>query len=122
MKEDVDTYVMTWQKEVEAIKDPTIKASVESRRDAVRSNFSLLRMYADDARKAYQPFLSDNKDLVQALSIDVSPAALRGLEPSIDRTVGNGQALKQRIAAFQHALVNIEHGMSPIGDTSAARE
>jgi hypothetical protein len=118
MREDMETQIMAWQKEMEQIKDPAIKATMQSRRDAVRSNFSLVQMYADDARKAYQPFLQSNKDIVKALSIDLSASALSGLGPAMDRTHANGEALKQRIAALQHALGNIEQGMTPIGGTA----
>jgi gas vesicle protein len=115
MKEEGDTYIKTWQEEMKDIKDPAIKASLESRRDAVRTNFKLVRMYAEDARKAYGPFLQGSKELVQALSIDLSPAGLTSLAPAIDRVTANGQALKQRIAAIQNSLDNIAQGKSAIG-------
>ena len=114
----MDANILAWQKEVESIKDPSIKASVESRRNAVRSNYALVRMYADDARKAYEPFLSDNKDIVKALSIDLSPAAINGLKGSMDGATAKGQALQQRLVALDHALGNMERGLAPIGDAS----
>ncbi len=121
MHEDVNTQIMAWQKEMEQIKDPAIKATMESRRNAVRSNFSLVQMYADDARKAYEPFLQGNKDIVKALSIDLSAASLNGLAPAMDRTQASGDALKQRLAAMQLAMSNMEHGMPPIGSLSSAK-
>jgi hypothetical protein len=115
MKEEGDTYVKNWQAEMKSIKDPAIKASLESRRDAVATNFKLVRMYAEDARKAFDPFLSGNKEVVQALSIDLSPAAMTSLSASLDRVTSNGVALKQSIAAIQNALNNIAEGKSAIG-------
>ena len=116
LKEEADAHIAAWQREMEDIKDPMIKASLESRRQAVRSNFKLVQMYAQDARKAYEPFLRGNKEIVQALSIDLSPAALTSLAPSIDRVTSDGQALKERLAAMQRALDNIAHGVSPLGE------
>jgi hypothetical protein len=75
-------------------------------------------MYADDARKAYDPFLSDNKDIVKALSIDLSPAALNGLKGSIDGAMAKGRALQERLVALKLALGNIERGVAPIGDAA----
>src|SRR5688572_22887463 len=46
MRENVDTNIMTWQQEMAKIKDPSIKASLEERQDAVRTNYNLVRMYA----------------------------------------------------------------------------
>ena len=116
MKEEMETHIRAWQKEMETIKDPSIKASLESRREAVRTNFKLVQMYSEDARKAYEPFLQGSQSIVQALSIDLSPAALDSLAPSMDRVAADGNALSQRISAIQRALDNIANGISPIGE------
>jgi hypothetical protein len=98
-----------------SINDPTIKSSLESRRQAASTNFALVRMYADDVRKAYEPFVQRNKEMVQALSIDLSPAALNSLSPAIDRAMADGVTLEQKLAAMQHPMDNIANGVSPIG-------
>lgn len=119
MQENVDVNMMSWQKEMESIEDPSVKATVQSRRDAVRANYDQLKMYAQDARKAYEPFLKDNQDIVKALSISLSPAAVSDLASKMDRTAVDGQALKQKIAAMQRAMDNIARGQAPIGSPSA---
>ena len=116
MKEESETHIKAWQEEMKTIKDPTIKSTLDSRRQAVRTNFTLIQMYAEDARKAYGPFLQGNKDVVQALSIDLSPAALSSLSSSIDRVTADGKALDQRLWMMQRALDNIASGVSPLGD------
>ena len=115
MKEESDAHIQAWQSEMADIKDPSIKSSLESRKAAVRSNFKLVQMYSADARKAYDPFLSTNKQIVQALSIDLSPAAITSLAVPMDRAMTEGQALKERIAAMQMAMHNMSNGVSPIG-------
>ena len=116
MKEQADTHVQQWQEEMKTIKDPTIKASLESRREAVRTNFALMRMYADDVEKAYEPFLQGNNDMVQALSLDLSPAAITSLESAIDQVVAKGSALDQKLWLMQNALDNMGKGLSPLGN------
>ena len=115
MKEESDEYLRSWQEEMKSVKDPAIKASLESRREAVRSNYALVRMYADDVRKAYEPFLQSNKELVQALSIDLSPAGMTSLSTAFDSVAASGQHLKEKIALMQIALNNIAAGQSPLG-------
>ena len=115
LKEQSDTHMEAWQEEQKRIKDPQIKATVESRRAAVRSNFSLVQMYSDDVRKAYEPFIASNKDLVQALSIDLSPAAVSALAASFDRVADDGTALDQKLWMLQRSLDNIANGQSPLG-------
>src|SRR5215204_46301 len=56
----------------------------KNRRQAARSNFDLVRMYADDVRKAYEPFMQRNKEMVKSLSIDLSPAGLFFFSRSVD--------------------------------------
>jgi hypothetical protein len=114
MKDESDAHVKAWEKEMESISDPQIKSILESRREAVRANYQYVRMYADDARKAYEPFLKGNQQLVQALSIDLSPAGVSSLAPSMDKVLADGQTLKQKIQALQRALMNIGNGVSPL--------
>jgi hypothetical protein len=115
LKEQSDEHIRKWQEEMKSISDPTMKASLQSRRDAVKTNFTLIQMYADDVRKAYEPFLSGNQQLVKALSIDLSPATVSGLSESMDRVTADGVTLLQKISMMQHALNNIANGLSPIG-------
>jgi len=116
MKEESDEHIRSWQEEMKSIKDPSIKASLESRRAAVQTNFKLIQMYADDVRKAYEPFVQGNRDIVQALSIDLSPAAMNSLSGSMDRVVADGQTLKQKIGLMRIAMANIANGVSPLGE------
>jgi hypothetical protein len=118
-KENMDMNVITWQKELESIQDPTIKASAQSRRDAVRSNYAQLQMYAQDARKAYDAFMKDNQDIIKALSMDLSPAGISSLAPAMDRAAADGKTLKQKIAAAQRAMDNMANGQPPIGSSQA---
>ena len=116
MQEEQEAHMHVWEEEMKTFKDPQVKASMESRREAVRTNFVLVRMYAQDARQAYGPYLQGSKEIVKALSIDLSPAAINSLAPAMDKVAADGMTLKQKLAAMQHALGNIAGGVSPIGD------
>ena len=115
MKGQSDEHIRAWQEEMKSINDPAIKSSLQSRQDAVRTNFKLIRLYADDIKKAWDPFLKGNKDIVQALSIDLSPATINSLAAPIDRVLADGAKLGQSLAAIQLALNNMANGVSPIG-------
>lgn len=115
MATEQENHIKQWQKDMADIKDPTIKSSLESRREAARTNYKLIRLYADDIKTAYGPFVQKNKDIIQALSIDLSPAAFNSLGPSIDQLTTDGVMLKQKIAAMQNAMNNVAQGVSPLG-------
>jgi hypothetical protein len=115
MEENMDMNIITWQKEMDQIQDPEVKASVESRREAVRSNYQQVKMYAQDTRNAYEPFMKGNQDIIKALSMNLSPANVSTLGSAMDRTAANGKTLKDKIAAMQRAMDNIAKGQPPIG-------
>ena len=116
LRDRQDSHIQAWEKEVAQMKNPAIKATMEQRREALPSNYKLLMLYADDVRKAYGPFLTGNKDVVQALSLDMSPAAIASLSPAIDGVLLNGKELQQKLALMQIALDNMANGISPLGE------
>jgi hypothetical protein len=120
LKENMDNNKLSWQKEMDSISDPTVKATAESRKAAVASNYDQLKMYAQDARRAFDTYLKGNQDIVKALQLNLSPAAVSDLSKSMEKTSADGAALKQKIAAMQHAMDNIAKGQAPIGSTAAA--
>jgi chromosome segregation ATPase len=120
MRENEKRFVENWQKEMEKIQDENVKASMEARREAVRQNFTHVRAAAAEARQAYEPFMRGNKDLVQSLSTNLSPAAVPSLKPAMEQTRANGQVLKAKIAALQKQLNNIAQGLPATGGVVTA--
>jgi hypothetical protein len=117
MQEEADAHVKAWEKEVGEINDPAIKASMESRRAAVRANFGQVKAAAQEARKAYDPYLAGNQQIVKSLSIEMSPAAITGLSAPIDRVQADGATLKEKLGALDKVLDRIAKGESAAGAT-----
>jgi chromosome segregation ATPase len=115
MRENQAKFVENWQKDVDKIQDPNLKATMEQRREAVRQNFAQVKSAAAEAREAYEPFIRSNKDIVQSLSTNLSPAMIPPLKPKMDQTTADGQVLKAKLAALQKQLDNIAHGQSASG-------
>jgi chromosome segregation ATPase len=115
MRKNVDAYIAKWQKEMESMNDPTIKANLAQRRKAVSDNFARVQDAAQRLRDSYQPFLTQLKEIQRALAVDLSPAAIPGLKPSMDKAKSQGQTLKQNISTFSSELDRIAAGMSPSG-------
>jgi hypothetical protein len=115
MQANVDAYVKKWQAEMEKMNDPTIKASLAERRDAVKSNFETVRNDATAARDAYQPFITQVKEIQKALSINLTPSMVPGLKPGMDKANALGATLKQKLGAMQADLDKITAGLSASG-------
>jgi len=116
MRENQAKFVENWQKEMDKIQDPTLKSNMEARREAVKQNFAQVKAAAAEARQAYEPFIRGNKDIVQSLSVNLSPAMVPSLKPKMDQTTADGQVLKAKLAALQKQLDNIAHGQSASGN------
>jgi hypothetical protein len=110
MTANAEQYISNWQKDVETVNDPTVKASLEARREAVRTNFGRIRAAADDVRKAYDPFMADHQAIVKALSIDTSSAAVPGLKPVMSRATANGKVLKDKLGVLRAELNKLQTG------------
>ena len=81
----------------------------------MRTNFNEVKSAAGEVRAAYGPFLSSLQQIQKALAIDMSPAALPGLKPAMDKARADGATLKQKLAAVQAELDQMQAGMSSTG-------
>ena len=115
MRARVKEYTDKWQQEMETMEDPTIRANLAQRREAVRANFQKVQGAAKGARDAYEPYMAQLKEIQRALSIDLTPQNVTGIKPAIDKTKGQGATLKQKLVALQSELDTIAGGMSPTG-------
>jgi chromosome segregation ATPase len=111
MRKNLDAYIQKWQAEVGQMQDPTIKASVTERQNAVKANFDKVRKAGQEARAAYAPFLATLTEIRKALSIDMSSAALPGLKPAFENANKQGATLKQKLAAMDAELEAMLGGM-----------
>jgi hypothetical protein len=115
MQEGMSMYIQNWQNEMGKVSDPAVKSNLAARQEAVKANAEAIKAAAADARTAYDPFLRDCKDIQHALSINLSQAALPGLKGTMERAHSEGAVLKEKLAAMQQVMTNIERGLTPAG-------
>ena len=60
----------------------------------------------------------DKADIVKALQMNLSPAAVNSLSASMDKANADGKTLKEKIAAMQRAMDNMAKGQAPIGNAT----
>ena len=85
---------------------------MESRRAAVKANFSKVRESGQQAREAYAPFMSRLRSIEKAVKLDMTPAAVTGVKPAMDQAHADGAKLKTALATMQSELDRIKSGMS----------
>lgn len=118
MRKNFDAYVTRWQNEMETVKDPAVKSSLEQRKQTVRNNFDEVRDAGQDVREAYEPFMSHLTDIQTALSVDLSQGQVAGLKSSFSKAQDEGALLKKEIADLQDELDKIYSGLSASGSSS----
>lgn len=112
MRARQDEFVRKWQQEMASLQDPNLKSTLEQRRAAVSSNFERVRDAGQDARAAYEPFISTLDEILKALSIDPTPQTVAGIRPTLDRAESQALTLKQKLAGLQKELNDIQAGLA----------
>jgi Protein of unknown function (DUF2959) len=115
MRERQAAYLGKWQKEMETLQDPSLRSTLEQRREAVRASYERVRAAGQAVREAYDPFMANLQEIRKSLSIDLTPQTVDGARPAIGAAKADGPTLKQKIAALQAELDAIQSGPSPGG-------
>jgi type IV pilus biogenesis protein CpaD/CtpE len=108
-------YQNKWQQEMSKVTNPDLKAAAQARAAKVRGRYEMISAKAQDARAAYEPFMTDLKDLQTYLSNDLTPAAVQAASPVFEKVNASGQVLKQKLAALRQELDDVAAEMSPSG-------
>jgi len=100
MRERWREYIDSWEKEIDVLTTPELRARAAERRQAVRANYGRLRDMARAMDDAYQPFLGYLRDIQRALSLDLTPAGVQAAQPAFELARKSGADLKTQIAEF----------------------
>jgi len=119
MKENGRAYVAKWEKEMDQVSNPELRAGAAARRQKVKANYESILTSGRSVRDAYQPFLKDLQDIQRALASDLTPGGVTAAAPAIDKTKGEGMALNERIDALIAKLDDVSNGMAAEGAPAA---
>jgi len=120
MRSNADQYIARWEEEANQFQSPELREGMQQRRESVRENFTKIRTAAQSAREAYTPFLRNLQEIERALANDLTPAAVRTIQPAIDKSKADGEVLKQRLAALDAELDRVAGEMSTAGTRPTA--
>jgi chromosome segregation ATPase len=108
MREDWREYITAWEMGVDDVSTPGLQASANERREAARENYDRLRDAARALESAYQPFLTQLRDIETTLAPDLTPAGVNAARPAIEAVQKSAQNLKQQIGAFISEIDHVE--------------
>jgi len=76
MRANGRAYVAKWEKEMDQVTNPELRAGASARRQGIKENYEEIVAAGRGARDAYQPFLKDLQDIQRALASDLTPAGI----------------------------------------------
>jgi len=104
MREHWQDYIASWEQETDTLRSAELRAGATERRQTVRENYNRLRDVARDLQAAYEPFLTQLREIQKALALDLTPAGVDAAKPAIQTAREAGDQLKERIDAFIEEL------------------
>jgi hypothetical protein len=93
-----------WASEAQNINDPAMKEISRERRDQARASYSRMQDASQKAKAAYDPFLSDLRDIRTYLGSDLTSSGVDAISGKITSVHREGDALKSALAQAQQAM------------------
>jgi len=119
MRENARQYVAKWEKEMNQVTSPELRAGAAERRQRVKDSFDGIVSTGRSVRDAYQPFLKDLQDIHLALANDLTPGGVGAAKAAIDDAKAEGKTLNERIDALIAKLDEVSSGMSTSNASAA---
>jgi septal ring factor EnvC (AmiA/AmiB activator) len=115
IREKEAEYFSEWQSQAAGIANPQIKAATQARQAEVKAKLGDLSQTGKVAGDAYEPFISDMKDIRTYLSNDLTTGGLRKIEPTIEKARRDGAALQKALDEFNRASDGVQASLKPTG-------
>ena len=115
IREKEAEYFAEWQRQATEIANPQIKAATQARQAEVKSTLASLSQTGKAAGDAYNPFISNMKDIRTYLSNDLTPAGVKRLEPTIEKARRDGATLQKALDDFNRASERVQATLKPVG-------
>jgi hypothetical protein len=97
-----------WANEVQNISDPTVKKAAMARRDQATASYQRVREANNSVRMAYEPFVSNLRDIRTALGSDLTGHGVDAMGPAINNAHSQASALKSALANLKGAMTDLK--------------
>lgn len=118
MKSQGADYFAKWDKESAQIQNEDIRSRSETRRSEVSARFNRIGQQYKETEIAFQPFLSDLRDVQKFLSTDLTAGGLAAIKDSAAKATRDAVPLKESLAKLSGEFRSLGLSMSP---TTASR-
>ena len=105
-------YIAAWEKEMDQIASPELRAGAAERRSKVKQNFDQISATARAGADAYRPYLRILQEIQIALANDLTPAGVDAARPAIEKAKAQGETLQQHIDSLIGELDEVGASLS----------
>jgi len=113
MKVQGASYFAGWDHEIALMQNEDIRNRSEARRIEVAAQFDRISRQYDAASIAFQPYMSDLRDVQKYLSTDLTAGGLTAIKEIAIRTTDDAAPLKDTLARLSEQFKGLGTAMSP---------
>jgi len=106
-------YFEQWQERLASVQDPEVRRLAEQRREHLQERFSRIRLHAEQARAALQPFMAGLRRLRNELENDPAATGTDSMKELIRNTRDNGQKVEADLTAIRQELDAVAAMLKP---------
>jgi hypothetical protein len=113
MKSQGKDYFAGWDKESAQIRNEDIRTRSEARRNEVASHFDRISEQYDTTQAAFQPLLSDLRDVQKFLSTDLTTGGLAAIKDTAAKATRDAVPVKESMSKLSDEFRSLGLSMSP---------
>jgi hypothetical protein len=98
MRDRAEAYFAEWDKGMTNITNPDLRETSESRRADVSAAFDQVADSLKRSKDAFDPFLSDLKDIEQVLSLDLTMGGIEAVQKISKSAIAHGEDLRAALS------------------------
>ena len=113
MREQGQAYFATWEKQMEQVQNPEIRALAEKRRTELQATFDNIKKYTEPLKAQFDPWLSDLRDLRTYLGNDLTVTGVDAAKKLFARTQSEGIEVQKSMDALVAELNTVAATLTP---------
>ena len=112
MKAQGAAYFTKWDEETARMKNEDIRHRSQARKQEVAASFARISQQYDDTKTAFQPFMSDLRDVQNYLNTDLTAGGLAAIKDVAAKSASDAIPLKESMGNLSKAFKSLSLSMS----------
>ena len=113
MKSQGEAYFAKWDKEAAKMRNEDIRNRSEARKNEVASRFGRISQQYDETENAFQPFMSDLRDVQRFLATDLTAGGLAAIRDVAAKANRDAMPVKASLGNLSEEFKGLGVSMSP---------